>query len=226
MVWINPGRFIMGLQTKLEGFMFCDIPHPVVLSNGYWIGRYEITEAQWRSVMGCESSAKYGYDGYPACCMCCDEAIQFCHRLTEIERKAGRLPQGYAYALPTEAQWEYACLAGSPECYPAPDSIDEVGWFADNAGDGPHPVGKKKPNSWGLYDMIGNMTEWCCDFYAEYPSVLVADPKGPPIGRDHVRRGGSWDAGAVCQNSGFRYRGCGDFGEDCGFRIALSRTDR
>ena len=138
---------------------------------------------------------------YPMECVTWDKAREFCRKVTQRERKAGRLPKGYVYRLPTEAEWEYACRAGSKgpynvkgkgdkaDCLEDPDYIDS---FACVAGGKTIRVGRKKPNAWGLYDMHGNVYEWCLDWYGPYPTGKVDDPTGPPEGKEKVARGGSY----------------------------------
>ena len=131
-----------------------------------------------------------------------DHAMSFCKALTEIEKTAGRLPEGYEYTLPTEAQWEYACRAGTTtdlnsgknlSSAGACPEMDEVGWYAGNSEGVFQPVGQKKANAWGLYDMHGNVQEWCLDWYEEnYPTSAVTDPQGPNSGSDRICRGGDW----------------------------------
>jgi formylglycine-generating enzyme required for sulfatase activity len=130
--------------------------------------------------------------------------MEFCDRLNRIHRQAGVIPKGWRWTLPTEAQWEYACRAGTVgDCA---GNLPAMAWFDTNAGEKPHPVRGKRPNAWGLYDMHGNVSEWCSDWYGDYPdaSVAVTDPTGPSNGWFRVLRGGSWrDSESVC-GSAFR----------------------
>jgi len=182
------------------------------------LGKYEITQEQWLAVMGdyprgflqYEKGAKDSRNNdiiekilkrsakRPMNYVSWDDAMAFCRKLTEQERKAGRLPDGWRYTLPTEAQWEYACRAGTTGDYGGSGELDEMGWYSErfdtsNSGQKLHEVGLKKANHWGLYDMHGNVAEWCLNFYYAYPNEDVIDPTGPQsdrVYRGHVHRGG------------------------------------
>lgn len=156
-----------------------------------------------------------------------NDAASFCATLTDRERAAGRLPGGYVYTLPTEAQWEYACRANA-----ATRSAEEVGWVATNSGEwtatdgwrmGTHAAGEKPPNAWGFFDMRGNVAEWCADFYAPLPTGTVADDyAGPPTGVARVLRGGCWWADAQNCSPGSRHRGPpGRWHSALGMRVAM-----
>ncbi len=135
------------------------------------------------------------------------DAMEFCAKVTERERNAGRLTGGYAYTLPTEAQWEYACRAGSTEAYAG--DLDAMAWYDGNSGNKTHPVGAKQANAWGFHDMHGNVWEWCSDWYGDYELSIddpsITDPTGPSRGSNRVRRGGSWDRIASYCRSAVRY---------------------
>ena len=125
--------------------------------------------------------------------------MEFCRKLSEKE--------GLEYRLPTEAEWEYACRAGTTTVYSFGDDVSELaryGWFSSNSGRTTHPVGGKRPNAWGLYDMHGNVFEWCQDWYGDYPSGSVTDPTGPASGDSRVLRGGSFGLRASDVRSAFR----------------------
>jgi formylglycine-generating enzyme required for sulfatase activity len=156
-------------------------------------------------------------DDYPMSFVSWDDAMEFCARLTEQERLAGRLPDGYAYRLPTEAEWEYSCRAGLTTRFANGDAeadLDKIGWYDDNSGGTAHPVGKKLPNGWNLHDMHGNVWEWCYDWYGDYPEGEAVDPFGPTTGTDRVLRGGCWDYPSRNCQSDF----CGGYAP--GFRIS------
>ena len=126
---------------------------------------------------------------------------EFCAKLTGVAKASGKLPEGYEFTLPTEAQWEYACRAGTTTALNSGKNLsneekcpemDEVGWYDGNSDEMTHPVGQKKPNAWGLYDMHGNVWEWCLDWKGDYPETTVVDPTGPDTGMSRVLRSGSW----------------------------------
>ena len=164
MVWIEPGTFIMGSPESEEGRGWDETQHQVTLTQGYWLGKYEITQAQYKAIMGTNPSQFIG-DNLPVEQIQWISCTNFCAKLTEIERKAGRLPAGYEYALPTEAQWEYACRSGTTGAYNVNGAkLSDLAWYEGNSNGTTHPVGQKQPNAWGLYDMHGNVHEWCMDY--------------------------------------------------------------
>ncbi len=148
--------------------------------------------------------------------------MEFCRKLTQQERAAGRLPEDWEYTLPTEAQWEYACRAGTTGAWAG--ELDAMAWYAKNSGNTTHPVGQKQPNAWGLYDMHGNVWEWCRDWYADkLPGGAVTDPVGAASGAFRVYRGGGWWLPAdYCRSAYRNWSSPGDRGNDVGFRLALS----
>ena len=190
MIWIAPGTFSMG---SADGESDERPVRTVRLSNGFWLGKTEVTQAQWEALMGKNPSNFKGPDR-PVENVSWDDAVGYCRKLTEREHSAGRLPAGYEYALPTEAQWEYACRAGTTGDYSG--ELEAMGWYGQNSGSATHPVGKKQPNAWGLYDMHGNVWEWCRDWKGDYPGGLTTDPTGPSSGSSRVFRGGSWNYSA------------------------------
>ena len=191
----------------------------VTISQAYWLGATEVTQRQWEAVMGNNPSNFKGAN-LPVECVSYGEALSFCRKVTKQERAAGRLPTGYEYTLPTEAQWEYACRAGTTGDYAG--NLDAMGWSEDNSGERTHEVGGKKANGWGLYDMHGNVMEWCLDWRGAYAGGSVTDPRGATSGSYRVFRGGCWFFSASICRSASR----GDYLPDrrnggLGFRLAL-----
>ena len=151
-----------------------------------------------------------------------NDTMAFCNWLTDAERKAGRLPAGYTYTLPTEAQWEYACRAGTTTAYSFGDEITpKQANFRRNVGK-TTPVGTYPANAWGFHDLHGNVYEWCLDWYGVYPSGSVSDPVGPSVGSNRVNRGGSWYVIGGYMRSANRSRGTPDLRNfTLGFRLSL-----
>ena len=198
MVWCPPGKFLMGSPELEPERSVNETQHEVTFTKGFWIARFEVTQEQWLAIMG-NNPSQFTASGSqaPVEQVSWEEATEFCRKLTDAERKAGKLPAGEEYTLPTEAQWEYACRAGTSGAYNLEGaSLDELAWYGRNSGDKPHPVGHKKPNAWGLYAMHGNVWEWCLDWYGDYPKGAVTDPTGPNQAGSPVNRGGGWSSGA------------------------------
>ncbi len=218
MIPIAPGTFAMGSASSEER---SEQPvTQVTLTNAFWLGKTEVTQAQWQAVMGDNPSHFIG-DDLPIEMVSWDNAMEFCRKLTERERSAGRLLEGYAYTLPTEAQWEYACRAGSMTDYTG--GMDTMGWYALNSGNRIRPVAQKQANQWDLQDMHGNVWEWCLDWHGAYPGGSVKDPMGASSGTNRVKRGGSYNDSVDRCSSVTRsldnphFRGLGR-----GFRLALA----
>ncbi|MCX6926286.1 MAG: formylglycine-generating enzyme family protein [Verrucomicrobia bacterium] len=191
LVWIPPGTFTMGPDLYGGKTMY------VYLTRGIWMGKFEVTQAEYQNVLSNNPSYFTGSPNRPVEQVTWDEAVQYCQRLTARERIAGRIDTHWTYRLPTEAEWEYACRAGTTTTYcfgedPYGNRLGFYAWYSVNAGDQTHEVGSRAPNRWGLYDMHGNVWEWCQDFYNNYPGGNVTDPQGPSSGSNHVMRGGSW----------------------------------
>ena len=193
----------------------------VTLTKPYWLGATEVTQGQWEAIMG-NNPSNFKGGNLPVEGVSYEDAMEFCQKLTERERAADRLPEGYAYTLPTEAQWEYACRAGTTGDYAS--NLDAMGWHNGNSGKKTHEVGGKQANAWGLYDMHGNVWEWCVDRYAKkLPGGSVSDSKGPDSDSHRAFRGGGWWSDAAYCRAAFRGGlSPGIRSAYLGFRLALS----
>ena len=224
MAYIRPGTFTMGSPDSEEGRYNDESPQTrVSLTKGYWLGKTEVTQGQYEALMGSNpSNFKNAGRDAPVEQVSWEDAMQFCRKLTERERQAGRLPEGYEYTLPTEAQWEYAGRAGTTSPFAGSANLDSMGWYTSNSGNTTHPVAQKQANAWGLYDMHGNVWEWCRDWSGGYPGGSVTDPMGPSSGSGRVGRGGCWDddAGGCRSASRVGYVPGGRY-YFLGFRLAL-----
>ena len=211
-------------------------PVKVFLSHGYWLGKYEVTQSEWKQAMVTEPwkgkpLTREGAD-FPATFVSWVDAVEFCHRLTEREHKAGRVPDGWEYTLPTEAQWDRACRARTETMFSFGDdesNLSEYAWFdgnAENAGEkNAHRVGQKKPNPWGLHDMHGNVMEWCRDMLA----VKLPGGRDPEVTKEgvflyRVSQGGYWGGAAWrCRSANHTGSDPSSRSSDLGFRVALPR---
>jgi formylglycine-generating enzyme required for sulfatase activity len=219
MRWIKPGTFLMGStgeEKKLE--LNDETQHEVTLTQGYWLADTQVTQELWRSIVH-ENPSRHPGDANPV------EQISWSD-CQEWLRKISKSIPTLELTLPTEAQWEYACRAGSTTAYcfgDDPKELPKYGWFNRNSKPTTHPVKKLQPNDWGLYDMHGNVWEWCSDRYDDYKKSSTSDPTGPAKGTDRVLRGGSWfdparDLRSACRlGDGPGYR---DF--HLGFRLLSS----
>jgi formylglycine-generating enzyme required for sulfatase activity len=230
-VRINGGTFTMGSPVGEAGRFNNEIQHNVTVSS-FYMGKYEVTQRDWRDVMGHNPNYFTGND-LPVENISWYDAVEYCNKRSEQE---GLTPaytgngdgitwnrSANGYRLPTEAEWEYACRAGTATPYYTGDSVNSAGWYVSNSGYKTHPVGQKQPNAWDLYDMHGNVGEWCWDWYGEYPSGAQTDPSGAESGTFRVIRGGSWNAYAQSLRSADRN---GDTpvlrNNGVGFRLARS----
>jgi formylglycine-generating enzyme required for sulfatase activity len=220
MVLIVPGEFDMGASSNNP----CVKTHRVRINKPYYLGKYLVTQKQWEAVMGNNPSNFTGPNN-PVEQVSWNDCQQFLDKLTKRQgNQAGR------FQLPTEAQWEYACRAGSTTRYYFGDSesgLDEYAWYAANSGKKTHAVGEKRPNAWGLYDMHGNVWEWCQDCEEAYPvNVLTDDPTAVPRVSLNVIRGGSWRIpGRDCRSAVRSGNLRGDRLSDVGFRASLGAAD-
>lgn len=234
---IKPGTFQMGAENARRD----ELPvRKVTISRYFWCGKYEITNGQYRKFV-----AQSGYQGatdvsnetlylqhfskgksemsdandYPVCYVSWNNAQAFCRWLTEYERRGNRLPSGYVYRLPTEAEWEFCCRAGTPGDYAG--NLDELGWYFKNSNH-TQKVGSLVANAWGVFDMHGNVYEWCQDWMGPYNPDDTTDPKGPESGVFVVNRGGSWNSSAeLCRSSWRGNAAKVDTRLNLGFRIVL-----
>ena len=179
-VWVPAGEFLMG-STSEEAFTRESPVTRVRISRGYWLGRHEVTQAEWQAVTGTNPRTSPGAGAVPVETVSWDDAQEF---IRSLNGRAG----GSRYRLPTEAEWEYAARAGTVGDRYAPN-LDAIAWYEDNSGERTHPVGQKAPNAWGLHDMLGNVREWVQDWYGGYPGGAVTDPRGPDSGSYRLRSG-------------------------------------
>ncbi len=216
MIYVAPGSFRMGSPRLENGRFDNETQHRVTLTNGFWLGKYEVTQAQWESVMGSNPSEFKGYDR-PVEKVSWEDSQEFIRKVNaEAKRQFGCEAR-----LPTEAEWEYACRAGTSGAFAG--NLDTMGWYGSGAGTS--PVGKKKPNRWGFYDMHGNVWEWCGDWYAEYSGGSETNPAGAASGTDRVLRGGSWFSyeARFCRSACRMHGSPGDPTDATGFRLACSQ---
>ncbi len=216
MVWIPGGTFQMGSPSSESGRGDDEGPVHTVDLDGFWMGKTEVTQEQYQVIMGSNPSHFKGAKN-PVEQVSWDDAMEFCGKLSQRT--------GQTFTLPTEAQWEYACRAGSQTRFHFGDSesqLEDYAWFAGNSGRQTRPVGQKRPNAFGLYDMHGNVWEWCADWFGDYTSVRKKNPTGPASGSRRVNRGGGWYGNSGYCPSAHRDR---DEPEDrssfLGFRVCL-----
>ena len=229
---IPAGKFLMGSPATEKERYQNENQHEVTLTQGFRMGVHEVTQAQYEQVMGENPSENKGAT-LPVETVSYDEALAFCKKLSDLpaEKAAGR-----KYRLPTEAEWEYCCRAGTSTPFHFGNELN--GTQANCDGNNPYgttkkgpylektsPVGSYPANAWGLYDMHGNVWEWCQDWYGDYPKQSVTDPRGPEVGSFCVSRGGCWDDEAAVCRSAARDGGVpSDRDDRGGFRLALSST--
>ena len=199
MVKVEAGTFKMGATSEMENPYSWEEPvHQVTLTNDYYMGKYEVTQALWQSVMGSNPSSFNG-DDLPVEKVSWDDCQEFVSKLNGLT--------GKKFRLPTEAEWEYAARGGKKSCgyqYSGSSNVSDVAWCVGNSGNKTHPVGTKQANELGLYDMSGNVLEWCQDRYGSYISSSQTNPTGAVSGSYRVYRGGSWYSNAGCCRSSYR----------------------
>ncbi|GMQ79795.1 MAG: hypothetical protein BMS9Abin03_234 [Thermodesulfobacteriota bacterium] len=224
-VYIKPGSFMMGSPSNESGRDSDEKQHRVTLTKEFYMQSTEVTQGQWKAVMGNNPSEfKNCGDDCPV------EKVSW-NDVQEFIRKLNRREGGNRYRLPTEAEWEYAARAGSTTAFANggitelkcgfDSNLDAMGWYCGNSNEKTHPIARKQPNSWGLYDMHGNVWEWCQDWYGKYSSSFVTNPTGPSDGSFRVSRGGGWIRNARYCRSALRNRDSpGDrYNAALGFRL-------
>jgi len=185
LAYIPQGSFLMGSPADEKGRQQDEFQHKVTISRPFRVSTTEVTQVQWRTVMDSDAPCNFKGDDLPVEKVSWRSAVLFCKKLSEKE--------GATYRLPTEAEWEFACRAGAKGQFSGTGKLDDMGWYSDNSDDKTHPVGQKRPNACGLYDVHGNVSEWCSDYYnADYPQTECTDPNGSEKGKYRVIRGGSW----------------------------------
>ncbi len=191
LAYVPAGSFEMGSAFDDPKHQYDEHPHTVRITRSFRIGIHEVTQSQWKAVMG-EGRSSFAGDDLPVDSVSWKDAVTFCERLSEKE--------GRTYRLPTEAEWECACRAGVSGDLPDQGRLGDFAWYDRNSQETTHPVAKKLPNPWGIFDMLGNVSEWCLDRYAaEYPRQESVGPGGPgdsqvPARDIRVVRGGSYDS--------------------------------
>lgn len=232
MVFVSPNSFVMGSATNdLESSQDEHPQTTVILSHGYWIGKFEVTQAEYLSVTGSNPSEFPGDLRRPVSNVTWSDATNYCAKLTELRLATGSIPPGSRYRLPTEAEWECAARAGTTTRFSYGDdpgylSVTNYAWFLDFAilDLTVHPVAQKLPNPWGLYDMHGNVWEWCQDGFGPLPGGIQMDPTGPTDNSsgEKALRGGAYDyPNSSCRSASriFRFASWPD--SDVGFRVVL-----
>lgn len=226
-VFIPPGTFIMGSPSNEPGRDSDEGRHKVTLTRPFYMQTTEVTQGQWQAVMGENPSH------FRDCGETCPVEMVSWYDTQRFIARLNAMEGSHTYRLPTEAEWEYTARSGSQTAlsngiltvtgcaYDA--KLDRIGWYCGNSGYKSHPVAQKQSNSWGLYDMHGNVWEWCQDWYGDYPTGPVTDPQGPASGLIRVNRGGSWWWFARFCRSANRIRYMPfDHTEDIGFRLAMT----
>jgi formylglycine-generating enzyme required for sulfatase activity len=252
LIWIPPGTFVMGSPTSEAERDSNESQHRVTLTHGFYMGQYPVTQGEYQSVVGGNPSYFTTRDYYgnpispdtnrPVEQVSWADATNYCVQLTQQELAAGRLPQGYVYRLPTESEWEYACRAGTTNAFYYTNALHGgMANFYDyyeydaSFGDIPIPnptvpwrarttaVGSYQTNAFGLYDMCGNVWEWCQDWYAAYPAGSVTNPPVPASGSMRISRGGSWgNFGVDCRSAKRGYYVPSYSNYTVGFRVVLA----
>ena len=222
---IPPGTFQMGSPPNERGRSGEERAHQVTITKPFYMGKYPVTQEQYEAIVGSNPSSFKGPKN-PVDTVSHSDAQSFCEKVNEQPQVKAKLPAGFLVQLSTEAQWEYACRAGTKTSYYSGDTdadLDNFAWFNLNGEHKTHPVGEKKPNAWGLYDMNGNVFCWCRDWMAPYPAGAQIDPQGPEKGNQYAIRSGSWYWESSWCRSAHRNQGESSLkGPDFGFRVVVS----
>jgi hypothetical protein len=209
MIRVPAGSFTMGSPESEDGHRVWEQQREVTFVNDFCLGKSPVTQDQYEAVTGTNPTDHKENGDAPVDSVSWNEANEYCQRLTKLDHEAGSLPNDWEYRLPTEAEWEYACRAGSSE--PRHGQPQDVAWYHDNADEKPHAVGQKTPNPWGFHDMLGNVWEWCQDLFVAH--------------FDRSVRGGSYfDSARYCrcaQRWGWNPNGCSRY---CGFRLLAAKA--
>ena len=244
LVLIPAGPFSLGNTGSYEGEYDEKPPVTIIISKPFYISKYEITQQQYKAVMG-NNPSEFKGDDLPVEQVSWYDALNFCNALSQSE---GLTPcytingtkvtsdfEANGYRLPTEAEWEYAAKAGTKTDFysgkltysgnsPIDPNLDKIAWYSANSSNATHPVGQKTPNAFGLYDMSGNVWEWCWDRYAEYPSKETKDYQGPEIGTYRVYRGGGWrNLAWYCRSTNRDRNYLDDKNNSLGFRVVKAK---
>ena len=221
LVLIPAGKFMMGSPAGEKGRLDEETQHEATISRPFYLGRYDVTQEQYERIASASPSRWKGAQNRVERVSWYD-AQEFCKKLSTTSGKTIRLP--------TEAEWEYACRAGSTTAFCFGDNeagLASYAWYDGNSAGKPHPVGEKKPNAWGLYDMHGNVWEWCQDWWRDYPVGAQTDPAGPASGAHRVLRGGGAGSNAATCRSAKRCPYVPDCRElDFGFRVVVSASPK
>lgn len=233
MAFINAGSFVMGSPETEDPREKDEKQHRVMISRDFWMAVHELTQADYALFMSTNPSRFIGME-LPVESVSWEEAAEFCEKLNRREQEAGRVPEGYCYRLPTESEWEYACRAGTLTAFSFGNGLSSL----EANFDGTYPCGKAEKavfrektlapgrfsrNAWHIYDMHGNVWEWCLDWYWDYPGKPAMDPKGPPSGSYRVIRGGGYfDGGRNCRSAERLGKFPKERCSNVGFRVALA----
>src|SRR5262245_32150373 len=210
MIRVPAGSFTMGSPEFEDGHRVWEQQREVTFASDFYLGKFPVTQAQYEAVTDTNPTEHEVIGDAPVASVTWESANEYCQKLSKLDREAGVLPDDWEYRLPTEAEWEYACRAGSSEPRHGPPL--DVAWYHDNADEKPHAVGQKTPNAWGFHGMLGNVWEWCQDWFS------VANP------RRSVRGGSYFNSARFCRSAqrwGWNPKGRARY---CGFRLLAAAT--